>query len=875
METWICKTCSVSTIGADALYNFILTSRIENRPQFQRIITDELPVTPVSVQYGNERLPSVDSTISAPATVIRWVTPPSQAHTPRAGQTLRNDTTANDINITNQPYAQRVEQAPKNDLTIHNTTREPHTTQNEETLNNDITHDTTTRTDGTNEAVYASETPLIVRFDEEQIMSDAAQASMRDRMEGASFESSTPTPIDDTPYIRFAIDQLTRDLEPSESTENSAASSDTYPVERVIPDLGLGYLAENRHTREELALARKHRSSPDSGRLFRFNATRPLSDHPEPAFNPLQHFPQQYNLPSSSEIFIPIKSPRTLRYPDLTFLPTILRPFSMLTLCFLCLLMNAAIIACAVYSTSHQGIVAWSTTIYGGRYFVFGFLPQILAACIMIYVQCVIAATTRIMPFVMMAAGDSDARINARSINIYPSCLLLPRWDGFMPNILFWLIIFTIPLQSCLFSVIPVGIEWRWTAVQAVAWTLVAIYFLIIVATVWTGLLLRRNTSGLMWDPKSLADLITLLPQSNCLRDYTGTDILATKKEILSKLGDRSDRLGYWTTKYRTGQMFYCIGEEGSTTRRYTLEFGKIQEKSTQIHSHDVERAADLYSRAIRFRHISWYLRDTFVILWAVTAFFLLLALFVLSFLPSTAISKGFAPLVPILPDTQGFSASNFLYSFIPSLLGMILYLIFQPLDMALRILTPWAELSKPQGQSATKSLLLSYTADLPVICTINAIVHKHYRIAFTSILSFLFILLPILAGGVFFPLTTPANEVRMIPSLPAFYIILSLLILYLFGLLALLPHRRQLHLPHGVSCLAEIFPFLHNSPILSDATFNSLRSKSDLITRLLTLNAAGREKKFAFGIHRGRNGKECLGVERLGRRGQDVLILE
>jgi len=193
---------------------------------------------------------------------------------------------------------------------------------------------------------------------------------------------------------------------------------------------------------------------------------------------------------------------------------------------------------------------------------------------------------------------------------------------------------------------------------------------------------------------------------------------------------------------------------------------------------------------------------------------------------------------------------------------------------MSLRLLTPWAELGSPNGQSPSKSLLLTYTADLPIACTIKAVSNTHYRVALTSLLSFIFILLPILAGGLFFPLTTTANEVRMIPSLPAFYILLTLLILYLIGLLALVPSRHQLHLPHGVKCLAEIFTFMYNSPVLSDAAFSNPRSKADLVSRLLALNAAGQEKRYAFGVYHGRNGKECMGIERVGRRDQDLLIL-
>ncbi len=57
-----------------------------------------------------------------------------------------------------------------------------------------------------------------------------------------------PTPgVDDSPYIRFAIDQLTRDEEVRDSTHIPRPSaSDDYPVERLVHDEGLGYVQRER-----------------------------------------------------------------------------------------------------------------------------------------------------------------------------------------------------------------------------------------------------------------------------------------------------------------------------------------------------------------------------------------------------------------------------------------------------------------------------------------------------------------------------------------------------------------------------------------------------------------------------------------------------
>lgn len=708
-------------------------------------------------------------------------------------------------------------------------------------------------------------------------------------MEQPDWEARPPTPnVDDTPYIRFAIEQLTRDQDVAPLQRPSATTSEEdYPVDRVIPDMGLGYISEHRFTREELALARKHRSSPDHARLFRFNPTKPLSIRSNPSI-----LPPKVNVASSSAIFMPVSIPphHSTVYPALRFKPTILRPLSMITLSILCLLMIATLVFCAIYSTSHAGLDEWAGNT-GGRYFVFGFLPQLFAAGILLYVQCVMTAVTRIVPFTMLAADDTKSRTNALFLGLYPRSLLFPRWEVGRPfaiNVaitLLWLTIFTIPLQSCLFSVSLFAGKWRWSAVMSVAWTLVTIYLLVLIGTAILGLWFFRRTTGLKWDPRSLADLIALLPRSNALRDYTGTEVLGTKQEIEERLAQRSDRLGYWEIKARGSQPFYGLGETGATTRRYTLEGEKVQVKAHAIVEDvsDRGKSALLRDRTTRFRHIPWQLSDTFVIFWILTAFILLLALLVVSFLPTTAIRNGFPPLVSSAPNPEGFSPSNFLYSFVPATMGMLLYLAFLPLDMALRTLAPWSAMG-PQGATAKQSLLLDYPFRLPLECTIAAAKNSHYRIATISLLSPLFLLLPILAGGLFFPLQT-TEGIRMLPNLPAFYLLLVLLFFYVGGLVLLLSGRAAMRMPHGTSCLAEIFSFFYNSCVLDDAAFSAVVSKEDLVRRLTAVRTVrwqaggatgrgeGKEARYVFGVFRGRNERCSLGVEKLGRRGEEVLV--
>lgn len=78
-------------------------------------------------------------------------------------------------------------------------------------------------------------------------------------------DASPTTPgVDDTPYIRFAIDQLTRDEELLGSRIQRAPSEESYPVDRIISDEGLGYFGHDRQpSRDGKRSSDQDMNSPD------------------------------------------------------------------------------------------------------------------------------------------------------------------------------------------------------------------------------------------------------------------------------------------------------------------------------------------------------------------------------------------------------------------------------------------------------------------------------------------------------------------------------------------------------------------------------------------------------------------------------------
>ncbi|KAI9739962.1 MAG: hypothetical protein M1818_005018 [Claussenomyces sp. TS43310] len=728
----------------------------------------------------------------------------------------------------------------------------------------------------------------------EKVESSTAEVPRDERME--AHDRRGPTPMDDTPYIRYAIDQLTREGEAEASSRPTAImkEEEDYPVDRIVSDAGLGYVRSFRRMRGPSVVDIPPPSGPQKAAV--------------PATDPV-------DLPTStSEIYIPVQSHTSPRYPDLTFQPKILRVFSLALLMLLCLLMITAIMFCAIYSLRHNGLADNFGGLYSGKYFVFGFLAQILGAILMVYVECVMSAVARIAPYTLMASEKSKKRGKSLFMNIYPRSLLWPKLEYFRSgqpilgaaSLLLWPVIFTIPLQSALFAVVQINGVWRWSAVQGVAWTLVAIYVLALVALALIVTFFFRRKTGLMWDPRSLADIISLLPRSNSLADYQDTEILASKRELRDRLTQRSDRLGYWRTPNPDQEFFYCIGEEGSHTRRYTisregrtvqqgdsLDITSNEKRHSENERHSPDRLlsrgtdssllAKVYSPAIRFRYLPWILKDSSLILWPIAFFILYLALLIVSFLPSTKLSNGFSPLLYAGPNHAGFSSANFLYSFIPSIVGLILYLALQHLTATLATLTPWANLTRTEGVIPEHSLLLDYAYALPTpfAALPSALVNQHYVIAFLAFMQPLTLLLPVLAGGFLFPLTAePSNSVLMFPNIGSFYVMLVILGLYLLALLMVTislmrGRRRGWHLPHAVSCLAEIISFLYASEILKDDTFRRVRSKTDLRARLVGkrirnesagLTGGSREVRYAFGIFKGSDGRSHLGVERVDR---------
>lgn len=718
------------------------------------------------------------------------------------------------------------------------------------------------------------------------------ERSIQERDSGIGSSTSA---AGDAPFIRFALDQLTRDEDVRGSRKYPQNTIDTAIVNIARAQQGGSVSSSVQQPSRNL--------TPIEKLMIQCNesvATIPMpipSRHPARAAEPSSPL-SQFRADSTPQPNVLISFDRDMN--SLRFLPMILRPSMMAIYMVLVLLMLAALTFCGIWSGVKPGLYNY-TQFGGGRYFIFRYFQTICGMVLLLWLFQIQVAVQRVAPFLAMASLSLKSRGEAPLMEVQPTNFLLPKIFYFRSGqpvigvcmLIFWFQIFTVPLLASLFNVYFYGAigtgYWRWVAVQPIVWTLFGLYFLLLLALLTLAVWIRSQRTGLRWDPRSIADLIALLDRSNIMQGYTGSEIFPHAKDFRERLAGRTDRLGYWHSTRKTMHVFYALGEEAAPTRRYSLEQGRIREKAPE-HATAPPEPHPLVLRAledseeyhqIRHRYLPWFLRPAFVALWSILAILLYIAFLVVSFV-NQAVLYGFAPLLTTAATKTAFSATNFVYSFIPAVIAQLLFLSWLSIDYAFRRLQPYASMNAPgdQGAPAEHSLLLDYQYRLPFSVTLAAAVSKHYSVAWFSLVSLVAAPLPVLAGGCFWSqFFVPQQQVRVAVDPTAFYALCVFLAILAFTIPLVFLGLSRRRLPHANTTLAEQFSWLYQSRILGEdatgATEDSpLTSKPAMATRLMSastgrergFSAGGGEGRYMFGRFQGRDGRAHLGIERIGR---------
>lgn len=780
---------------------------------------------------------------------------------------------------------------------------------------------------------------------EEEISPTRAQSSVaRDLGRG----ESPPTPgVDDTPYIRFALDQLTRDEEVRGSRRYRGLGSGydgNYPylapaAARQAPrmqgaqELPAGYPARQ-HDRGDYGVP-----AGAGAAAIPYDIEKPEHFDQPPPRNPARTSDTQRQLDSLQGVrtheqqpqqwqdtFVPVFNEGRHHIP-LTFMPGILRPLQLGLFLFLVLAYLACLIFCGIWSSMYTGLWNYGT-LGDSRYFVFEYLPTTLGIILFLWLVQIEVAVYRIAPFIAMSSNSPRARERGAQLPMYPKGFVLPYFEHFHAGLplagLFmlvaWLQIWTIPLLASSFNVHfdgpPSTGRWEWIATQGALWTVAALYLLLVIAVILLMVWLKggKRLTGLKWDPRSLADLVVLLERSNAFDAGEGHGVA---------------RLGYWRSGARPNEIFHTYGISDKAARTYSMEDGRIREKPAQIappmskfsKAEDLEAGNQRHSREKMLPRngndddsgsrrgsgvLPWFLHLSAAALWAIIAIVLMLAFLIVSFLPSTRVSRGFSPLVPAPVDTDGFSGTNFLYSFVPALLGMLCLLFWLDIDYAYRRLQTFEALASDDGELAERSLLLTYVAELPGFVAASALANKHWRIALMSLATLITATLPILGGGVFWAqFFVPTQHIRIFADMPAYSALTVFVVLSALSYLLIFPSRKLREVAHAMGhnsgmSFADVTELVHQSRMLDDVAFHSPDSRIQLVTRLLSAppgvrisqhDAAAESKvsladsirgfgnarqmalgglgvmevpRYYLGRYGGRDGREYVGIDRL-----------
>ncbi|KAJ2970420.1 hypothetical protein NQ176_g8195 [Zarea fungicola] len=503
-----------------------------------------------------------------------------------------------------------------------------------------------------------------VRFDDtahpmfSAMAGPAPMAGLKDEL---ALAAGKVTPgVDDTPYIQYALSALTEDRRHKSQSQlhYSPQSASSY----------YNHLRRTKTASEALA-SRLPVSAPEPAftqsniplrrSLSRQEPTAPtsaptsapvLDSNDSPAVSLPTTTGPAWNKDPSSTHWVPVTGdmrqsldPHGRTYAPLTYKPSILRPFSMMILITQCLCMMAALI-----------------------FFV------------LIYAQSILTASLRVLPFVSLASEDPQKRYLALFASMYPKSLLYPQlvgtWQIMLFDIATWLALFTVPLLSASFTCIFKHGEWVWAPVPVVIWILVALYSLLIMATVVAMVFWFGMWTGCAWDIRSIADLLPLLNRSNAIASFDPHNLSGMEENFQTDLRDRwFDRLGYWRSgDMISGGIWYSVGAVGARENDAKLVADIRRESGPKVSMDSEATATPGNWRRVYERYLPWCLQTIPLVMYTILCVLLVVALLVVSFLPQTRIDNGFLPLLAAKPGNNAFSAANFLYTFLPSVIGML-----------------------------------------------------------------------------------------------------------------------------------------------------------------------------------------------------------
>ncbi|KAF2859637.1 hypothetical protein K470DRAFT_258651 [Piedraia hortae CBS 480.64] len=370
---------------------------------------------------------------------------------------------------------------------------------------------------------------------------------------------------------------------------------------------------------------------------------------------------------------------------------------------FIGLLLTTTIFLIACGSATISRSRLWPYRLLGDdMYFVSRYLPTMFGMAIYLWSVQIQVGIFRIAPLIAMSNPRPSLKRRAVTLPMMPEGFVTPCFGHFkagvpvigMAAVSCWLSGFAVPLLAASFNIYPHNGKWFWVATRGTIWTVITIYLLHLISIVTLIMWLKNKRHRLDHSPKSLADLSTLTENIQC------------------------------SMRGRAASSAEADDYEQPSTEKMIPHHAEVHDKLSGL--------------------LPWFLQPLMATLWAVIATILMLAFLIVSYSSKTGVSKGFLPHVPARINARGFSPAEFLYSFVPALLGMWALATWLTIDYTYRRLQI-IDVLRQEGCKSQPSVF-------PFVVTARAAANGHWKMALISFMSMITALLPILAGGVFWP---------------------------------------------------------------------------------------------------------------------------
>ena len=193
-------------------------------------------------------------------------------------------------------------------------------------------------------------------------------------------------------------------------------------------------------------------------------------------------------------------------------------------------------------------------------YFTIQILPVAIGTITASYLEGIARTLNRLTPFILCASSDGAIAGDTLLGQYFPSPSLLQAWNTRNLLLLSAWLMFIIGSLIQAFKASLLNTTSDGMAIVAL-WALIpisAIYCLVVIFNITVIWWLRsKKSSGLRWDPVSIADHLMLFRHSNFLTYFEGTD-MANRESMFETLKHLRLRLGYW--KRENGDIWHGFG---------------------------------------------------------------------------------------------------------------------------------------------------------------------------------------------------------------------------------------------------------------------------------------------------------------------------